>query len=225
MIRAICVAALLAAGFALPASAQLSVTVERDRLVIGDVTPGGGVAVLGVVQDFPGDTMYVRTPFLVGEGADRLGEISLRLPDSINPVPRHSVFAAVDLSTGDVALGAAGGTRAITGIGTRAARVVELPRGGVGVAVKARRLSAMLVRPSIGAWRKTIEDGGESDADGSGDGVVVLHPSAFARVIDASSPPTELLEGDVVIAIDTYSREVHVVQVPDTSRRGASEGL
>ena len=83
----------------------------------------------------------------------------------------------------------------------------------------------MLVRPGVGVWQKTVGDGGTSDADGRGDGTVLLHPSGFARVTDASAPPTELRDGDVVVAINTYTREVHVVEMVDSSQRSSGEGL
>ena len=212
----ICVAALLAGALAQPASAQLSLTVEDERLVVNDATPGGKVAVLGVVQEFPGDTMHVRAPYLIGEDADREGEISLRHADSMRPIPRHSVFAVVDLSTGRVALGAAEGTRPSEGSGHRAARVIELIPGSTGVVVTARRVSAMLVRPGVGAWRKIVSDGGASDGDGRSNGAVVLVASSFPRVIDTSATPSGFQEGDVVVAINTYTREIHVIEIGES---------
>ncbi len=198
---------------ATPAQGQLRVEVDREHVTVRDVAAGDKVAIVGVVQEFPGDTMHVRTPFLIGEDEDRDGEVSLGATASVRSTLLRGGFVAVELSSGRNAIGMSEGTRRNIGTSARAVVTDERTPQPYAVTLRAREATIMFVRPGAGAWRQVIRDGGSSDGDGRGNGLLVIEPASFVRATDVSSPPTTFQDGDLLAAINTTTREIQVIDV------------
>ncbi len=132
------------------------------------------------------------------------------------PLPAASVWLAVDLTTGLYSFAAPSGT---------APSLVNLPtlRVGTGTTsdlVEDRRhlISAVLVRPGVGAWELAVGDGGPADEDGAGDGhlqfsLARMNPlvSATATASNAPAAPTRLAGQDLLVVFGSEHLEVSLL--------------
>jgi hypothetical protein len=193
-------------------SAAPVVTFEEQAVVASGVTPGGVVAVFGASRGFNGFAGYFLRHDRVladddGDGAVRL-ELEL-------PLSERAVFAAVDLESGEVGLGAPEGFELQAG---------ALPAEAIGVdggelTERRRRVWALWVRPgaeaSRGVWGANVGDGGATDGDGAEDGSVRALMSSFvATETDGPAAPERLAAGDVVVVVDPETLEVSTLRLP-----------
>ncbi len=197
-------AAAVALGSAPAWSAPPALSLEERTVVASGVTPGGSVAVFGVSRGFNGFTGYVlRHDEVVTAGADGVARLELEL------LPVRSVFAVVDLATGEVGLG----TPEHIELRQRAVTPEVIDPGGGGLTERRRWVYALWARPlrdgGGGVWGANARDGGAADRDGVEDSVVRAAVSSFVPIGDGESPaPARLEAGDVVVLVDPETLEV-----------------
>ena len=203
-VRVAAAAAVLALGV-LPAwSASPSLSFEEQAVVISGLAPGGSVAVFGVSRGFNGFTGYVlRHDRVLAADAEGSARLDLEL------LPVQSVFAAVDLTTGEMGFGAP----EPFSLEQRPLGPEAIDAGGSGLTERGRWTYALWVRPQAdagaGVWGAIVGDGGTNDADGVEDGVVRAAVSSFVPIEGIeSAPPARLDGGDVVVVVDPETLEV-----------------
>lgn len=179
--------------------------------MVSAVSPGGRVAIFGVGRGFNGymGTLVRRWEVL----ADDDGDGVVRL-DLAGPVQHKSVWAAVDLASGELALAAPVGFEL---------REVGFPGRGIGAARKSltdsrRYLDALWVRPGggadAGAWQAIFGDGGASDDDGVENRSVRAVVTAFSPIEPgAVGAPEKLVGGDVVVGVDAETLEIYAARL------------
>jgi hypothetical protein len=188
----------------------LAIALEADKITATGVTPGGKVIWFSVWREFPESSLRVTRVDDVSADDDRDGTVALELD---RPSPYQSVWVAVDLSSGALAIEAPPGYP----LQTRTFRPGAIRRGGGGegdfLEEEKRYLQLLLVRPGVGAWSGTVGDGGTTDLDGEGDGRLVyaldlLEPLAESAVLQ----PAVLKPSDIFVSIDIDSLETTLVR-------------
>jgi hypothetical protein len=210
-LTALLAAVLALFALAVPAAAQPVLGFETKAVVASGVPAGGRVAVFGVGKGHNGFTGYlVRWQEVLpdddGDGAARL-ELEFALP-------WKSVWAAIDLGSGELSLAAPEGF---------ALREVAFPPGAIEADGRALRDQRRYVQvlwarpghgPDAGAWGASFGDGGASDDDGVEDGAVRAPTSAFAPLVaGVAGPPDRFAAGDVVVVVDRESLEVYAARL------------
>jgi len=194
-----------------------TVLVGAESIQVTGATASGQVVVFGMTRRGAGMmTAVERIDEVVA--ADALGEALVELG---RPVPERSVWAAVDLTSGEIALAAPAAFEL---------REVSFPQRGIGATRRhledARRfLDVLLVRPVAavpagqdaaavaGAWGRSFGDGGEGDDDGSLDGKVRVALADLAPLGTSPQPPSELGPGDIVVAVDATTLEIYAAKL------------
>lgn len=189
-----------------PASAAApELTFDERSVTVSGATAGGSVAVFGVSHGFNGFTTYYlrNDELLVDEDGDGSVRMELELPLS----SVRSVWAAVDMTSGELGLAAPERAEVLAG---------EMPSGAVSaegddVTAPAQRWAyALWVRPGrnagsgSGAWGAIVGDGGARDGDGLENREVRVSASSFAPIDRESEerPPERLESGDLVLVVD-----------------------
>lgn len=204
-----------------PPAPPLELELDETGVSIGNVTPGGPVALVLVergLRGMGGSTVY-GTLIL----ADDDGDGTVRFEHE-RGVPALSHWLAVDLTTGEAA------QVNPEGFSPRIRQLPEqaLERGGAGRLNRLRRQGGLfytvLVRAgdeaTRGAWQTLVEDGAATDADGRGDGSVLFSPET-AEPIDASPPPPDTFaDGDLLVLVHPRSLELSLVRVRETGPPG-----
>jgi hypothetical protein len=178
----------------------LTLAFEPQAATIAGATPGGDVVLWCVYRE-----RLARVSTHVGKLGDRVSADAgggARL-DLGRDVPGLSVWAAVDLASGQVALASPGGFQ-WTEIDPKGRRIDKaLGR----LAVDRHELSVLLVRPGLapdssGSWQLDVFDGGALDEDGAYDGSLRASLAAFLPDRKAGHAPPRFEAGDVVVAVD-----------------------
>jgi hypothetical protein len=193
----------------LPASAlaQPTMSFEDQAVVVAGATPGGDVVLWTVYRE-----RIAGVSTRLGRAHERVtadGTGAARL-DLGRSVPELSVWAAVDLTTGQATVGTPG-SFALTEIDAKGRRIdralgrLEVDRHG---------LEILFVRPGVGSWRLGVYDGGPGDEDGAYDGT--LRASLAALLPDAKSgnAPPKFQKGDVLVAVDPTDLNLFLEQIP-----------
>ena len=192
-----------------------SVAFEPEAVVVSGLAPQAQVAWMSVSREARAGYSRVVRREGIAQDHDRDGVIRLE-PEGEGAIAPRSVWAVVDLASGELALAAPGGVpvreKAFPGRG--------LTRGASG---KLDRFEAvreivdiLFVRPGAtpGAWVLTAGDGGEGDDDLADDGVLAATLATAQPVGEsAAAAPEELAAGDVVVAVDPRSLEVFAVRL------------
>lgn len=194
------------------AAAPLRMVLESDAVVISGVTAKGKAALLGVTREI-GEDEYPTARRHLEVLTDEDGDGVVRYPVE-GGVPLRSLFAAVDLASGDFE------TVSPEALGLR--RVPWRGRGpgrwgGGKDSVEDRRriLELLVVRPSVGAWAARLKDGDGSDGDGVIDGRVEGLLESLTPLGAGPEAPSEFQRGDVVLALDPSVLEITLVKVPN----------
>ena len=189
-----------------PGKQEIKLAFEAQAMVASGLTPGEKVAWFSVAREATGfGSRVVRREWVIlVDDKDGIARVELD-----QPVPPRSIWAAVDLKSGDYELGTPG---------DYPLRQAQLPPGSVlpGASGKLDRLFAggrdlvdfFVARPAVGAWALTVWDGAGDDEDGPSNRQI---SSAFAKMEPAGEgppPPDELKPGDVVIVMDPNAMEV-----------------
>ncbi|MBI4914331.1 MAG: hypothetical protein HY825_00655 [Acidobacteria bacterium] len=194
----------------LNAEAEPTISFEPTAVVVSGVTSGGEVALYGVAHDFrweyPAILWWARS--LIDE--KQIGTVSLDLGQG---VPEHSLWIAVDMTTGESGFGSprAGFVRQVDfqgpGVGNGPDGEYTAFRAVGGL------VDIVVVRPGTGLWLTKTGDGGAADADGTSDGVVTAVLSSFEPVGDSPLAPETFDANDIVIVVDPKSMKFSIVVV------------
>lgn len=198
--------ALVCALLAFPMRAALSVSFNGSVVHVKGATARGQVAVFSIMRE-GGTTMIVRlrdTQQLRSTDTD--GTLDLDLG---KPIPSRSVWAVVDVVSGE---------SVITAPGDFPTNESALPAGFVKNAPADEFdtlvgehliLHVLWVRPgpgnSGGAWFLRSADGGLNDTDRETNGHAVLSTSAFVPLGDSGKAPKKLKRGDVLVLLDPFA--------------------
>jgi len=181
-------------------AAPVTLTFEAEAVVASGVAPGGKIAWFSVAREaHPYVSRVVRRETVLTDD-DGDGAVRFELE---GPVPVESVWMAVDLADGSLAVAAPEGTsfRELP----FDPRVLRQEAPGIVRQLRDGRvyLEAFLVRPGAGAWGTTLGDGGETDDDATVDGAVQASLAALRPVGDTgAASPDHLAPGDVVALVD-----------------------
>lgn len=196
------------AGAASAQTGSFSISLGPDWVAVSNATPGGTVALLSAVRTPVAFTSRVETALRTGQARPGNGSFRFELE---GPLPESSVWAAVDVQTGALAL-------ASPVEGAPLAFVEPLGLSSqTGTAVIAARghptLEFLLVRAGSGAWRAVAADGGISEGTGEADGLTSLLEPEWVALADSPASPGELLPTDLLVALDpaTFELDAQVV--------------
>lgn len=202
-LRASASVALALLWMALPAAAEPpEVEFNEIEVLASGVTPGGRAAFWWLARGADGFTPWTARLSEVVIDDDGDGAVSLGFEEG---VPEDSVWAVVDLRSGEYALAspAAGPLREVE---PPRGLVASLPGRGE-IEDERRRLEVLVVRPGAdgesGAWTGSAEDGGAGDGDGRRDGRTQAQLERLEPLEEAGPPPPRTLRvGDLVVAGD-----------------------
>jgi hypothetical protein len=186
-------------ALALPLQAQPSFLFQPDSVQASGLTPAGDVVVLGAARIAEGYSRHMATGAERVSDADGDGIVDVRRGAR---TPKHSVWIAVDLSSGvsSVASPDPDGA-ALVREKLSMGQLRQLTRNGDYVMF-------LVVRPRVGAWTRTVEDSGVYDSDGTPDLKVKLDVERMQPVGDSPSAPRHLEKTDVVFAVDPMNLTV-----------------
>lgn len=199
----------------------LALSFGPDGATVSGLSPGDSVAWLALDRRVLASASYLEEHARVTADDDGDGAVLLPLAEGIPP---QSVWAAVDLASGEPVVAAPSGSRA---------REIQLPAtalqhgagGRLDRIVKAGRLvHALLVRPEVGSWKLVLGDGGTADDDGQANGSVAFVLSQLEPMTaDGPPPPEELAGGDTLVLLDPDDLSYAVVRVsaPGTGQGGS----
>lgn len=182
----------------LPASASPPLlTFDSTSALASGLTSSGEAAFVGVMR-LP--RVYYQEVSTVRKvlAADGTGTAVLAVEPQVG---RRSVWAVVDLATGELAVAAPEDyplnelPLASESIGRDAEDKPSL------VSLDQKVAEVLLVRPGAGAWGLEAVDGGGEDADGEVDGAITLSVTALAS-LEETAAPVEFLAGDVLVVLD-----------------------
>jgi len=199
------------------AEPTLALAFDATSVTIGGAPAGGRVALVGISRERDAFlSRLVRFDEVVS--ADAEGDARFELPDGQEVSPR-SVWAAVDLATGDHAIAAPPGGEV---------HRVELPARGLGANRRfldgdGQLLDVLVIRPAAGpegaeaagVWGLRAGDGGETDRDGEANARISLSFTDLIALADSGPPPESLRPKDVLLGVDPFSMAIYAVQVAD----------
>jgi hypothetical protein len=194
------------------------ITFARDAVLATGITTGGEVAWFAVGHAHEDDALHVISRHAMAVDDDRDGAVRFEVGRA---VPQHSVWIAVDVTTGELAVASPEGheLRRLP----LPAQAIHPGAGGASDLLEDthRLLQVLVVRPRTGAWGGEVGDGGASDSDGRGDGRLLLSLDELTP-FDGSPElrPAILKPGDVLAAIAIDSLETYAVKVPGGAPQG-----
>ncbi len=190
-----------------------------EGVVASALEPGATAAVFSVSREsLPWSVRLVRWSELVADD-DGDGSVEIR-PE--RGVSQASVWAVVDLSTGELAIGGPEGSsaREVAFDGSRG--LARSPEGSL------RRLKhdfesveLLVARPGEGAWTFAASEGGPRDRGVSSDGELEVDLSEADPVGQTESAFDELRAGDVVLGVDPRALRFFAVRFGSVDSEGA----
>lgn len=193
-------AALLAAP---RVNARPTVTVGVDRVVVTGITPGGEAILFGRSIAYQGGVPVLARHAASGKDDDSDGTVMWLFDE----VEQRSIWVAVDLDTGDHAIGSPDGAtpRVIT------VTPNDWRENDDSLDIRREYVDFLLVRPRKGAWALAVRQGSSRDADGRTDNNLRLRTPSMFPLHGKESPPPYAAKKDVLVIIDLFSLDVAVV--------------
>jgi len=197
---------------------QPQVTIEANRVTASHFHPGARVVLYAVSLVSDGYSSGSRAFNALLTDDDHDGAITY---SSAKPVALRSIWVAVDLDTGEYAVGTPSGY-GTTQPGRHAA--FRKSNGGTVDVVAAPSLLAyvLYVRPGQGAWTTMAIDGGVGDFDQASDGIASLSLGRFKSVDGTSPAPASLLPGGALFIIDEAHMTTEAVTLTADMLNGAN---
>ena len=207
-----CLALLLLVGLMAgkAAYAQPTISIHNDELVVKGAAVDNAFAVLGAARTYKN-----WTPAVLGHRGLATMEVQgdeLRYSTGWPfAIPQRSVWAVVDVATGDLALVAPDGTPV---------HEVPFPNGSVSLAplgfadalsVEGNHFHMLVVRPGVGAWTSIVGDHSLHDNDANEGFVGIAAPTL--EPLGSAPPADRYLDTDVVVLIDPFRLTVAVSTV------------
>ena len=186
------------------------ISFQQRSVTVDGITAQGQVVWYSVAREVAEDdvaTLVRRSGVRTDDDGD--GRVSW---DMEGDVPARSIWVAVDLATGRLAVAAPEGYplrrvgwrgRGLGRNNARADRVEDLRTYA----------DVLLVRPGEGAWRLTAGDGSDQDDDGVADGKLAVALDRMRSVEGSAgeaAPPERFGPKDVVVLIDPNRMELTV---------------
>lgn len=195
----VCVPFLVTGAFAEPA-----VVVSADRVFVTGITPGGDAILFGRSIAYQGGVPVLARHSAPGRDDDGDGTVTWLFDE----VQQRSTWVAVDMETGDHAVGSPDGAspRVIT------VSPHEWRENDDAVDIRREYVDFLLVRPRKGAWALAILQGSSRDGDGRSDTNLRLRTSSMFPLYGKESPPPYAAKKDVLVIIDLFSLDVAVVR-------------
>lgn len=212
----------LSLGFAAPLSLAAQpapkapeITFQPRSVRVDGISPKGNVVWFSVGREVADDdvaTIVRRSEVQADEDGD--GKVQLDLD---HDVPLRSIWVAVDLASGEMAVA--------TPEGYPLRRVAWRGRGLGRGNSRADRVEddrtyadVFLVRPGQGAWRLTVGDGSDADDDGAPDGRLAAALDRMKPIAAAPAPPARFAARDVIVLIDPNRMELTVEKAAEVAR-------
>lgn len=203
------VAASLFATAAFAADVPLQLTINDGSIAVSNATPGGQVVLFAAGLDGSNGVLTQRR---LGHSvaADAIGSLAYKPKRAM---PYRTIFAAVDVETGRLAL--ASGTD--YELQVRPFPTENLKRESDGISGMAGteipRAELLVVRPKGGAWRLIASEGASGDDDKQHDGKLALDFSTATSLVGEVAAPARLKNKDVVVLIDSARLEVFTTEI------------
>jgi hypothetical protein len=199
---------LMSAGVA--SAAPLRLAVGPTGVSISGITPKGKAVVFGITRKVADDDVTTIQPHLdVLSDDDGDGVVS---EDLGQPMPRRSMWVAVDLASGDFDAAAPAGFR-LRRVNWHG-RGLEHRSDGRDQVEDARSFAEVLVvRPGVGAWTLRLGDGSPGDADGVANGRIAAALDRLQPLAGSPAPPSRFATGDTVLLLDPNAMEMTLVKV------------
>lgn len=196
-----------------PPPARPELAFEESAVVASGIRSKGQVAWFSVAREIADDWATIVRREDVAEDTDGDGVVRFDLD---RPVPLKSIWVAVDLTTGEYAVGTPEGFPL---------QQLDLPSRGLGRAASGpewvespgQLAEVLIVRPGAGAWGMTAGDGGEGDEGPRGDRRVTVSLPRFHGVRATAAAPERYSPRDLVFSIDPDLMKVYVGQVVEPS--------
>lgn len=210
--KTLCLIAVLGCWTSSLLSAEPVLQFTTDAVLVSGATAGGEVVISGVVREpreFIG-RIAGRETVLRDEDGD--GVVSWELGAA---VPVRSMWAAVDLATGEHALGTPGDYP------LRLLDAATTETGGPGgllsrVQVSRDFVHLLVVRPQVGAWLAQLFDGEDHDLDGAATLSVAAAVEDLQPLASSPAAPEELQADDVIVVFDPDAMAMSATRVPRT---------
>lgn len=195
---------------AAPLHAAPKIRFETRTIVAERITPGATTVWFGLAHEPQPYQLRIREHARTIRDEDRDGIVRLELKTD---VPPESVWVVADMTTGNFSVAEPEGGKI---------RIKPLPasalfrRGSHGKARVSQRegyVKFWVIRPGLGAWTQTIEDGGAGDDDRNANGDATAVLEAFVAVPDSPGPPDDFGRGDIVIALDPLTLRLFQMRV------------
>lgn len=201
---------LLAAAAGPAAAASLRLTVGPSGLSVSGISPKGRAVLFGITREVAPDDVATILPHLdVLSDDDGDGAVS---KDLGQPMPRRSMWVAVDLASGDFDAAAPERFR-LQKVGWKGRGLDRRPDGRDQVEDARPFAEVLVVRPGVGAWTLRLGDGGPGDADGAADGRIAAALDRLEPLAGSPAPPSRFAPGDVVLLLDPNAMEMVLVKV------------
>jgi hypothetical protein len=192
-----------------PAGAALAISFGSNSVDVTGASPNGHVAFLGVAHEFsksqpPVPNLVERAQIVT---ADQNGLAHLPLAGS---VPLRAVWGAVDVLTGNFAMGPSDGFPAAKADPTS---VVKNDNAGQLKKVEwpYTELELLLVRPGGGVWRLYV--GKHADLDENKAHTFIRVDVKSFKPLDAAPPPAHFERGDILLLIDPHTMAYASIEV------------
>lgn len=187
----------------------LALSFGESAIDLEGATPSSEIVWFSIASE-SSDYASTTVPRFSVSAADVGGNANFEMP---NGVPPHSIWVAVDMTTGVYALATPGDYPLRTAsLASDALKVGKSDKVDQ-LAIPRSDLHVLLVRSSVGAWVGRFSEGAPDDADGVADGVLTAELAGFRALGDSPVAPDAYANGDLIIAIDPINMEVMVLRV------------
>jgi hypothetical protein len=205
------------AGAAYAAPPAPVVTITPSSITATGVTPGTQVAFFGVGLEPKKYHVEVHRWSGVVTDTGHTGMATFTLD---TPVPWNVVWIVADLRNGHYAIASTVGFPTMTPDRPRF-RLKRDAGGSASLMGYSRSSVEGLYIEAGGAWIVRAEDGGDSDADGKGDGETTIDVLQATPILTGSTPPGHFNPGGTLLVIDISRLDVLTVPIDEPLIEGA----
>lgn len=202
---------LFSATAALAQAPAVTITFEENAIVASGISTSGDAAFFAVLQEQEEFSVAsLRRDELVAD-TDGDGIARLEMPDG---VPTRSIWAVVDVRTGNYALAVPQGYRLRMAEDTEDHGVRRDNKGHIAHIERVMGFAEMLVvRPGQGAWMGSAGQGSMSDKDFMDDGKLLIAFDELYPQGNSGASPGHLQPGDTIVLIEPVEMQVFATRI------------
>jgi len=209
-LKAIALSALLVIAATTIQAAQPAMTIafSGQTLIVSGASPGSEVLVFGAYQHMVGyfAAYDIFQEFVVDDGHDGIVKFDFR-----GPIPRRSVWVAIDTRNGDYAVAApAGYPVKLSDLPTTA--IAKSKTGDDALSLSFAAAEILILRPGGSAWRGKIDRSGTSDERDADPMKLLVSASRLMALRGREPGPRAIRPGDLIIAINPLTLEALIHQ-------------